>query len=82
MEGEKQSPGLLWIFGESGVSILGVIIEVDDVDRLKDDYDWESHPQIVRARELFPEAEVSFGLVESANKRKAIHTGGESKGTF
>jgi hypothetical protein len=58
------APRTLSLFGETGHLFVDVLIVIDRLEDFDPKYDWDSHPTLVRARQLFPEAEVDFGVMD------------------
>jgi hypothetical protein len=58
------APRSLSLFGEKGHLFVDVLIVIDRLEDFDPKYDWDSHPTLVRARQLFPEAEVNFGVMD------------------
>ena len=53
--GAVRAPGLLWLFGEPGIGAYYVLITVNQLDEFGDQFDWESHQTMRKAKRLFPE---------------------------
>ena len=59
--GKPSAPGLLWLFGEHGRSIVTLVVLVDDPSLPID-----TKADIQRAKRLFPEARVEYAVIPTS----------------
>lgn len=57
----SRAPGLLWLFGENGASLLLLQIFVENYDGA----DSDAYPEVQLAKELFPEAKVTWVVFDA-----------------